>query len=158
MLERYNKTVQTLPDVPNALNVWTDGSAYWRDRSGGFSYIIERNDGVILARYSEGVKNTTVSRMELMGALRALGSLRDRSIVQLITDSEYVGRGIAHWMSNWQRSGWKIKNGDLWTAIYDVVRQHDVYLTNVRGHSGLRLNEECDRMASQARKQIVKSL
>jgi ribonuclease HI len=154
-MENYNTTIQSLPALPNAVNVWTDGSANWKDRSGGFAYIVQGSDNVVKYSYAQGVSDTTVSRMELTAALRALESLKDRSIVQLITDSEYLGKGIVEWMEGWRKAGWKIKNGDLWNQIYNVVRQHDVFVTRIDGHSGEPLNDEVDKLASQARKSLL---
>jgi len=151
-MERYNTIVQALP---NTFNVWTDGSCWHVDRGGAFAYIVEGPDGVILDTYAQAVSDTTVSRMELTAALRALESFKTRSVVQLITDSEYLAKGLVFFMDGWRSSGWRIKNADLWKNLYDVYHFHDVYVTKILGHSGEKNNEYVDKLASNTRKKLL---
>ncbi len=67
-----------------------------------------------------GEANTTNNRMELTGAIRGLEELKRPCEVTLVTDSQYVMKGITEWMVNWKKRGWKtaakepVKNADLW--------------------------------------------
>ena len=41
-----------------------------------------------------------------MGVIEGLGSLKRPCRVELVTDSQYVGKGIAEWMPKWKAQGW----------------------------------------------------
>ena len=84
----------------------------------------------------------------------------------MITDSQYVAKGISEWMSNWKRQGWMRKeqgrlkpvlNVDLWQRIDELLARHQVTVTHVLGHRGHPENEACDRMAVAAYKDLMKS-
>ena len=55
--------------------------------------------------------HTTNNRMELTGAIEGLASLKRRCRVELVTDSQYVGKGIPEWMPKWKAQGWQRKEG-----------------------------------------------
>ena len=46
---------------------------------------------------------TTNNRMELMGVIEGLASLKRPCQVELVTDSQYVAKGISEWLPNWKR-------------------------------------------------------
>ena len=102
-----------------------------------------------------GVSETTNNRMELTAAIEALNSLGERRDVILHTDSKYVMDGINEWMPNWKKRGWKtaarkpVKNKDLWQALDEAARRHDIAWRWVKGHTGNRGNEKADELANQ---------
>jgi ribonuclease HI len=67
-----------------------------------------------------------------------------------------VRQGITTWMANWKRRGWKtadrkpVKNIDLWQALDQEARRHQVTWHWVRGHSGHAENERADQLANEA--------
>lgn len=54
-----------------------------------------------------GERETTNNRMELMAAIRALEALKRSCEVLLVTDSEYVMKGINEWMVSGRNAGGK---------------------------------------------------
>ena len=54
-----------------------------------------------------GDPNTTNNRMELMAAIAGLIALTRPCSVKLVTDSQYVMKGIQEWLPNWKKRGWK---------------------------------------------------
>ncbi|NIR60888.1 MAG: ribonuclease HI, partial [Gammaproteobacteria bacterium] len=60
----------------------------------------------------------------------------------LVTDSQYVMKGMTEWMPAWKRRGWRtadkkpVKNVDLWQRLDAALAAHDVEWEWVRGHSG----------------------
>jgi ribonuclease HI len=102
-----------------------------------------------------GEPNTTNNRMELMAAICALISLTRPCSVRLVTDSQYVMKGIQEWMPNWKKRGWKtstkepVKNADLWQALDEQVNRHKVEWQWVRGHTGHPGNEKADQLANR---------
>lgn len=102
--------------------------------------------------------------MELTGVIEGLASLNGPCRVELVTDSEYVGKGIREWMPKWKANGWRRKQGsqfkpvinlDLWQRIDELIGVHRVEVTLVLGHNGHPENEACDRMAVAAYKALV---
>jgi len=105
---------------------------------------------------SEGFTLTTNNRMELLATIEALKLLTKPCQVELTTDSQYVKNGINQWIHNWRRNGWRtkdkkpVKNADLWQALDEVIKQHEVNWHWVKGHSGHPENERCDDLARNA--------
>lgn len=102
-----------------------------------------------------GTHETTNNRMELTAAIEGLNSLDESRTVVLYTDSKYVMNGINTWMDGWKRRGWKtanrkpVKNQDLWQALDDAVRRHEIRWKWVKGHTGVAGNEEADALANR---------
>jgi ribonuclease HI len=73
--------------------------------------------------------------------------------VRLHTDSKYVMDGLTKWMANWKRRGWKtaenkpVKNVDLWQALDEAAKRHQVEWVWVKGHAGDAMNERADQLA-----------
>jgi ribonuclease HI len=155
-LIKFSKTIQDLPREENCVRIFTDGACLKNPGGpGGWSYIAQFQTSTCELRDSGGALSTTNNRMELMAAIKALESLRGTWIVELVTDSVYVGKGLAEWRHRWKRLGWRVKNADLWRRLSDVADRHEVYVTHIIGHSGQPENEECDRVASSAAKRFM---
>ena len=84
------------------------------------------------------------------------GDVRARQLaVLLVTDSQYVMKGINEWMDNWKKRGWKtaakepVKNADLWKLLDEQVNRHNVTWKWVRGHIGHHGNERADQLANR---------
>jgi ribonuclease HI len=116
-------------------------------------------------RDSSGAEfETTNNRMELTGVIEGLSALTRPCDVQLITDSQYVAKGISQWLPKWKRQGWQrkegkrlkpISNADLWQKIDGLISIHQVQVKHVLGHRGHAENEACDRMAVDAYKRLL---
>jgi ribonuclease HI len=135
--------------------VYTDGGCSGNPGPGGWAFVLKL--GEILVEDSGGVGKTTNNRMELMAVIRALEHvLRHEelkgSFIDLHTDSMYVKKGITEWIKNWLENGWKnrskkpVKNKDLWVELLKLSEQLDIHWNWTPGHSGIELNERCDRL------------
>lgn len=143
--------------------LFTDGACSGNPGPGGWAYILKHPASGKVRDASGAEPSTTNNRMELTGVLRGLESLKRSCRVDLVTDSEYVGKGIAQWMPKWKAQGWRRKdrdgykpviNLDLWQEIDVQLARHDVHVTTVLGHNGHPENEACDRMAVAAWKAL----
>jgi len=100
--------------------------------------------------------DTTNNRMELRAALEALRALDEPHRVQLVTDSQYLQKGITQWLSGWRSRGWRtasgdaVKNRDLWEELDRELSRHTVGWKWTRGHAGDRWNERADELATAA--------
>lgn len=103
---------------------------------------------------------TTNNRMELTAAVQALRALPERSHVTLVTDSEYLKKGITEWLPNWRARNWRRKGGklanvDLWKALDQILAQHEVEWRWVKAHASSRYNNLVDQLARDAMKRGI---
>ncbi len=142
-------------DNNNTVYAFSDGSALGNPGPGGYGVVLKYGDN--LKELSQGYVHTTNNRMELMGAIMALESLKERQRVVLTTDSQYVINGIEKgWARKWRANGWmrnrkeRALNPDMWERLLRAVDRHEVSFNWVRGHMGHPENERCDELANSA--------
>jgi len=144
---------------PVEVRLFTDGACSGNPGPGGWAYILYHLGTGARKSDSGGDPESTNNRMELTAAIRGLEALKRPCSVELVTDSEYVAKGIAQWMPAWKARGWRkskgakggaIKNLELWQRLDELCTRHTVKCTHVFGHQGHAENEECDRMAVAA--------
>ncbi|SIO59166.1 ribonuclease HI [Singulisphaera sp. GP187] len=149
--------------APDIVRLFTDGACSGNPGPGGWAYILKHPASGQTMDASGAEPTTTNNRMELTGAIEGLATLRRPCRVELITDSQYVAKGIAEWMPKWKSQGWQRKEGgrlkpvmnvDLWQRIDVLLTRHKVRVTHVLGHNGHPENEACDRMAVAAYKAL----
>lgn len=133
---------------------YTDGACSGNPGPGGWGAVLVWNGRE--RELSGGEAETTNNRMELMAAIRALETLKRPCPVKIVTDSEYVMKGITEWMDAWKARGWRtagrkpVKNRELWERLDRQIQRHDVDWQWVRGHSGHEGNERADELAREA--------
>lgn len=133
---------------------YTDGACSGNPGPGGWGAVLAWNGRE--RELSGGEAETTNNRMELMAAIRALEALKRPCPVKIVTDSEYVMKGITEWMDAWKARGWRtagkkpVKNRELWERLDRQIQRHEVNWQWVRGHSGHEGNERADELAREA--------
>jgi ribonuclease HI len=113
---------------------------------------IQRRDFFIAA------PDTTNNRMALAGAIAALQLLAQKGAclrTLIVSDSEYLVKGMREWVPGWIGRGWKRKGGaienlELWQTLADSASLHEVQWTWVRGHRGHPKNEYANDLAVAA--------
>jgi ribonuclease HI len=130
------------------------------DNPGGAGGLIEvrTRSGIQRRDFNLCEPATTNNRMALAGAARALQllSAKDRRLhVLMISDSQYLVRGISEWVPgwiarNWTRKGGPIENLELWKALVAAERKHRVRWHWVRGLAGHPKNEYANDLAVEA--------
>ncbi len=142
-----------MPKKEDSVVLYTDGGCVPNPGVGGWGAILIYNGKE--RELSGGEPDTTNNRMEMTAAISGLEALTRSCRVTLITDSEYVKRGITEWLPGWKRKNWKrkggpIKNVDLWKRLDEAASRHEVSWEWVKGHAGVHYNERCDTLASEA--------
>lgn len=134
------------------VEIHTDGSCLGNPGPGGWAAVLRYGD--TRRELSGGYARTTNNRMEILGVIRALESLKEPCSVCLYTDSQYVAKAIKdRWLRNWQRNGWQtaakkpVKNRDLWERLAQLLEVHQVDFHWLKGHAGHPENECCDELA-----------
>lgn len=138
--------------------IYTDGSGDYRSKCGGWGAVIKFKKKEL--EISGSQTDTTVNRMEMMAAIKALKAVKKPAKIKLFTDSQYLQRGAHRHIYSWSRNNWalaerrELKNLDLWRKILKQIRRHRVTWIWIRGHSGIEGNERADRLANAAYKEI----
>jgi ribonuclease HI len=146
-------------DFTPEVQLFADGACSGNPGPGGWAFVLRHPvTGKELER-SGGERETTNNRMELTAVIRGLEALKRPTAIELVTDSQYVGKGLCEWMPKWKSNGWRrreggqlkpIKNEDLWRRLDELLARHTLRFTHVRGHSGHVENERCDTLAVAA--------
>lgn len=142
---------------PDCVLVHTDGGCdLSKDGIGAWAYVMEGPLGgsVTMVEKSGCYIGTTNNRMEMMAVIRALEDLPFGQPIKVVSDSEYVIKGITQWVRNWVRNNWRTRDGkpvvnrDLWERLLALYQLHAVTFEHVKGHSGHPQNERCDQLCT----------
>jgi ribonuclease HI len=152
-------------DTPKAsVRLVTDGACSGNPGPGGWAFMLTHKATGHATSRSGAELETTNNRMELAAVIEGLSALKRPCRVELITDSQYVAKGISQWLARWKSQGWQRKDGksfkpvsnvDLWKKLDSLLSVHEVQVKHVLGHRGHAENEACDRMAVEAYKELM---
>jgi ribonuclease HI len=130
---------------------------------GGGGLIEARSGNGSIHRWDSYISSpaTTNNRMALASAVAALQLLARKGArlpVLIVSDSQYLVKGMREWVPGWVGRGWRrreglIENLELWKALVASARLHDVQWTWVRGHKGHPKNEYANDLAVLAAKE-----
>ncbi len=144
---------------PPEVRLFTDGGCSGNPGPGGWAFVLcHPASGKVVEKFG-AQRETTNNRMEMMAVIRGLEMLKRPTLVELISDSVYVGKGLSEWMPKWKANGWRrregkrwaeVKNEDLWRQLDALLQTHSVRFTHIRGHTGHPENERCDTLAVAA--------
>ena len=136
--------------------LYADGACSGNPGPGGWGVILKHMARGKTREMSGGGKQTTNNRMELMAVIRGLEAITRPSKVKVVTDSQYVVKGMTEWIENWIAKKWRtankkpVKNVDLWQRLLEVCEKHEVSWEWIEGHAGHPENERCDQLAVRA--------
>jgi ribonuclease HI len=154
----------------NALNIYTDGSAYSHPRMGGIGIRFIKVDdlGNETREDSElrGYQGATNIQMELQAVIMALKKAREdylipeSRIIYVFTDCQYVSNNYINAMFVWPKKKWMgiynqpIEHAKLWKELIKEIRKVGarVYIEWVKGHNNDEDNKAVDRMAKRSAK------
>ncbi len=135
------------------VEVYTDGACSGNPGPGGWGAIL-RFQG-IEPEIAGFERETTNNRMELTAAIQGLSRLKEPCLVDLYTDSQYLSKAINEgWLQNWKKKGWvksdkkPVLNVELWQALDEQLRRHQVSIHWVKGHADNPFNNRCDALAT----------
>lgn len=135
-----------------SVTIYTDGACSGNPGPGGWGAILFYNDKK--KEISGGEEKTTNNRMELMGAIVALETLKESCHVELYSDSKYlVDAFLQKWIFGWEKANWKRKgnkevpNKELWKRLLVQYRRHEIVFNWVKGHADNEFNNRCDELA-----------
>jgi len=118
------------------------------------------NENIWRSLLAENSHLLLLSHYWMKAAIRALEILsNDLTVpVEIVTDSQYVIKGITQWIHKWKQNNWKtannedIQNKDLFVRLDELLSQRigPLKWTFVEGHSQNAGNDAADRLAVAA--------
>ncbi len=133
--------------------IYTDGACRGNPGPGGWAWASGAAD------FASGAEvHTTNQRMEVRAVIEALLE-HGEGPVEVVSDSNYVVKCFHDkWYAGWQRRGWRntkgdpVANRDLWETLIPLVLESGraVTFSWVKGHSGDRMNDFVDELATAA--------
>ncbi|MDF2593305.1 MAG: rnhA, partial [Clostridia bacterium] len=113
------------------VTIYADGACSGNPGPGGYGTVLLYNG--MQKELSEGYRDTTNNRMEIMGVIKGLEALKHRCKVTVYSDSKYVVDAIEKgWLANWRKNNWvksnkeKVLNIDLWKRLIVLMELHEV--------------------------------
>lgn len=128
--------------------LFTDGSAYYKDGSGGWAWVAIDDFGneEVGSGHASDVTN---NQMEMRAWVEGLNHLADQygpCDILLYCDSQYV---INCATDKYSRK----RNQDLWDKVDEAMERHDnIECIWIRGHDGSYYNHLADQLAGNARR------
>ena len=136
------------------VEIFTDGACSGNPGTGGYGAILRY--GGRTKEISGCQLQTTNNRMELTAVIEALRLINRPCKIRVLTDSNYVVKGMTEWISGWIKRNWvnsrkkPVLNRDLWEILLKLSQPHKIEWKWIRGHSGYEGNERCDELAREA--------
>ena len=151
------------------VEIYTDGSSHGNPGPSGWAFVAVLFDATgtptaFVERSGSVSSISTNNRAELEAALNAVAFVKVYQSagkwpccpILILSDSEYVVKGITEWFANWVAKGWRLakgkapKNRDLWENLKAATEGLSLGWRWVRGHDGNRWNERADELANSA--------
>ena len=138
------------------VEIYTDGACSGNPGPGGYAAILlYKGNEKTISGFKE---QTTNNIMEMTGVYEALQCLKEPCIVKLYSDSAYVINAFEKgWIYGWKKNGWmrkgskdkleELKNAELWKALYEQHKVHQIEWIKVKGHADNTYNNMCDKLA-----------
>lgn len=146
--------------------LYSDGACRGNPGPGSWGALGQNSKGEVLFEASGVEMHTTNNMMEMQGAIEALkqgyelldsAPFSSHDPVYLISDSQYVVKGMNEWVAGWKRRGWKKadkktpENVDRWKELDEVAQKFEkLKFLWVKGHSNHPQNERVDQLANEA--------
>ena len=143
-----------------SIELFTDGGCSPNPGPGGWAFILRPvgGDAEMSLEHAGAVRHSTNNRMELMAVIRGLLSLDRPCRVRIVSDSEYVIKGLTEWIDGWKRAKYKllhtIRQQDVSQDSYECVYQEE----DEMGNRGISLSKNITHVAGRALTKNLTSL
>jgi len=134
------------------IEIYTDGSCYYKTKYGGFGIAFIVN-GEVKKTVSKGIFPSTTGVSELLGCLTALKILDKDQKAIIFCDSKYVINCFnLYWLKSWEREGWpdRLKNIDILKRLfleYNKFSKGNLIFEHIKGHKDNFGNCLADKLA-----------
>ena len=148
----FPKILEKFSEGPTT-GIFTDGGASPNPGNGGWGFVHVINNEIVHQEYG-GEPETTNNRMELTALIKALTYLPNDSKIDIYSDSNLCVKTINEWAINWEKRGWKKKDGEIanLTLVKELWALHKSHpnckIQWIKAHNGWRWNEYVDALAN----------
>ncbi|MEE4198189.1 MAG: ribonuclease H [Bacteroidales bacterium] len=137
--------------------LFTDGSFNHQRQTGGYAILIkEKPSEYQLLQVETHRKGNNL--MELLAVIKGLEYLRHKQKIRIVTDSQYVIKGISEWLPVWKinnfytANGSRAKNITEWKKVDRLIRNKYIEFEWVKSHADHFENTICDLKAKSITK------
>ena len=135
--------------------LFTDGSYNERTKTGGYAFLIKGiNNNTSLC--TGKLKKKSSNLIELIAVIKGLQKLKRIKYVRIISDSQYVKKGITEWVINWKLNNWITANGEkvkyirYWKRLDKLTEKKYIEFEWIKAHSFHFENMICDYHAKKS--------
>lgn len=121
--------------------LYIDGSYREKCNGAGYAIIIKDTDGNYKL-HTFRCPHRSSSLVELQAAIKGLEILSEKKEIRIVSDSQYVRKGLTEWIFNWKLNDWytaegkKVRNISHWKKFDNLAEGKYLEFKYVRGHSG----------------------
>ncbi len=140
--------------IKDITKLFTDGCFLQDENKGGIAaFIIKSNDSKELI--SEKTLLQSSCLIELYATIKGLEKLENEKKIRVITDSQYVRKGITEWIFHWKLNNWhtangeKAKNIEYWKRLDKLIQKKYIEFQWVKGHAESEGNKICHEEANR---------
>ena len=139
-LEGDYKITVSKTGLKSLTEIYTDGSFSAKKGKGGFAVILKSAEGKYILKTYE-TKETSSSLIELLAAIKGLELTHKEKKVRIVTDSQYVRKGLTEWIVNWKRNNWltasgtRVKNIKSWKKFEKLSQDRYIEFKYIKAHS-----------------------
>jgi len=93
--------------------------------------------------------------------IAGLAALKEPCVVKVVTDSQYIQRGMTRHLPKWIARKWVnshgvlVSNRDLWETLLQESNRHEVTWTWIRGHGASAEQNRCGALAQAAARGLM---
>jgi ribonuclease HI len=139
------------------MKIYTDGACKGNPGKSGVGIIVYNGESVrrFAGKYNENGTNNIAELEALYAGLTILNKVNNN--IEIFSDSQYAINSITKWAYSWKEKNWTKKGGPI-KNLELIKKAHELYdknknlvkITYVKGHSGIKGNEEADSLANKA--------
>jgi len=136
---------------PTTAVAYTDGSYDNTKKKGGFAVLIKKgNEEKIISRKTQLQGSNLI---ELHAVIQALRYLRKEKHIRIVTDSQYVIKGLLFWTEVWRYNRWytasgkKARHKKQWIRLDKLTQNKIIEIKWVKGHTHHTEHTICDKLA-----------
>lgn len=145
-----------MPHASQSWTIYSDGGCAPRNPGPAAWGVVCQPPIGLPAEYCGFIGPGTNQIAELQAAIEGLRLTPEGAHVILVSDSQYVIKGLNEWRKGWERRGWRnaqgepVANAGRWRELFDLADARKLTARWVRGHNGHPQNERADALVAKA--------
>lgn len=137
--------------------VYTDGTcAPTNPGPCGWGAVLINRESMVATEHCGFIGHGTNQIAEIAAATAGLLLVPAGTVIELVSNSQYVVKGLNEWRTNWERNGWcnadnkPVSNLSHWKQLFAAADARKVSVHWAQGHSSEQYNHRADAMANNS--------